>query len=600
MHNTLKTVITQRHIEPRVAVEAIDFVYANLIDVSRLQVLFPLIIAVLYWPLVSHSLIVVWCIASISIYLARIFLALAYKRKDPDNYSPYRWGLYFTATCLVSGLLWGTSGWLFFVPDAESQQTILYVLIVGTAAGAIIISSYWMIGYLAYAIPAISLLSLNLFFRGDVDDAILGGILFLYLGMVIGVARKVRVQAYSGINLRFDNLDLVEQLREQKLEAERSNRAKTQFLAAANHDLRQPVHALSLLSYSIKSELDSDRGKSLYIHLSQAIDNLSSLLSSLLDLSQLDAGAMKVQLSEFSVASIAASVQSEYQSLAEARNITLKVIACRGGVSTDFVLLRRLIGNLVSNAIRHTHAGGVLVAFRHRGEKVLVQVWDTGIGIPESEHKEIFREFYQVANPQRNSENGLGLGLAICTRIANLLHTTLTLKSQVDKGTLLSFCLPSALTTIDRADEVIHFDTDILTHKTVLLIDDDLTGLNALSSVLTQHGMRVTQSESYERAEELVFDVGLHPDIIVSDFRLAQQTNGIELINRLRQHPALVNTPAILITGDTAVEVLRQLQNSEIPVINKPVSANTLLPRIHDLLIDSNNLADEQSGLRIR
>lgn len=581
-------------IEDRVAVEAIDFVYSNLIDVSRLQILFPLIVAVLYWPLVSHDIIIAWCLPSIGIYIARICLAIAYRHRDPETHSPYRWGRYFTASCLVSGLLWGLSGWLFFIPGAESQQTVLYVLVVGTAAGAIIISSYWMIGYLAYAIPAISLISLNLFVRGDADDAILGGMLLLYLGMVISVARKVREQAYSGINLRFDNLDLVERLREQKQEADRSNRAKTQFLAAANHDLRQPVHALSLLSYSIRSELVSERGKSLYVHLSQAIDNLSRLLSSLLDLSQLDAGALKVQLSEFSIASIAASIQSDYQSLAAEKDIELRIVACQGGLRTDFVLLRRLVGNLVSNAIRHTHAGGVIVAFRHRGDRVLVQVMDTGIGIDESEHREIFREFYQIANPQRDSENGLGLGLAICTRIAQLLHTELSIRSRLDQGTVLSFHIPSATTTNDRPEENLAIDTSILADKTVLVVDDDAIGLNALSSVLTHHGMRVIESLGQERAEELVFDVGLRPDIIISDYRLARHSNGIELIHNLRQHPALSDTPAILVTGDTAVDVLRQLRDSGIPVINKPVSANLLLPRVQDLLVQACDLDDEE------
>ncbi|MGQ7843264.1 ATP-binding protein [Granulosicoccus sp. 3-233] len=584
-------------IEQRVAVEAIDFVYANLIDVSRLQIFFPLIVVMLYWSLLPHGVIVLWCIASIGIYVARIALALAYQRQPAIDRSPYRWGHYFTASCLVSGLLWGISGWLFFIPGAESQQTVLYVLVVGTAAGAIIISSYWMPGYLAYAIPAISLLSLNLFIRGDFDDAVLGGMLILYLAMVIGVARKVREQAYSGIKLRFDNLDLVERLQEQKLEAERSNRAKTQFLAAANHDLRQPVHALSLLSYSIKSELGSERGKSLYLHLSQAVDNLNSLLSSLLDLSQLDAGALKVQISEFPIASIATSIQSDYQSLAAEKDIKFKVVACHGGIRTDFVLLRRLIGNLVSNAIRHTHSGTVMVAFRRRGEQILVQVWDTGIGIPESEHREIFREFYQLGNPQRDSEKGLGLGLAICTRIAQLLGTSLNLRSRMGKGTVFSFELISASADGNRPIIEEDIDTAILRNKIVLLIDDDAIGLNALSSVLTQNGMQVTPTGTSERALELVFDVGLRPDIIISDYRLAQASNGIDLIHQLRQHAELNDTPAILITGDTAVDVLRQLRDSGIPVINKPVSADTLLPRIHDLLVTASNLADERLGL---
>lgn len=584
MLEATKAYLTGSTIERRVATEAIDFVYANLIDVSRLQMFFPIVIAVLYWPLVSHRLIIVWCAASIAIYLVRIALAMAYRKRDRTLFSPYRWGGYFTATSLVSGFFWGLSAWLFFLPEAESQQTLLYVLIVGTAAGAIIISAYWMVAYLAYTIPAISLISLNLFVRGDSDDAILGVMMLFYLVIVVGVARRVREQAYASIKLRFDNLDLVERLKEQKLEAERSNRAKTQFLAAANHDLRQPVNALTLFSYSIKSELVSEKGKSLYKSLSQAIENLSSLLSSLLDLSQLDAGALNVRHRVFSLESLAESLEYDYTSMASERNIALKFRVCRGGVRSDFVLLRRLIGNLLSNAIRNTHAGKVLVAFRDRGDTVLVQVWDTGVGIPDSEREDIFREFYQIANHQRDSKNGLGLGLAIATRIARLLDTRLELRSTVGKGTVFSFHIPAAPVSSMTVDDEPGFDASILRYKSALLIDDEKIGLDALSSVLTKNGMSVTQADTCERAEELVFDVGLRPDIIISDYRLPRRLNGLELIRRLRQHPALTETPAMLITGDTAVEVLQTLRDSGIPVLNKPVSATMLLHTLQDLL----------------
>jgi len=213
------------------------------------------------------------------------------------------------------------------------------------------------------------LMTLSLLINGDENEKILGLMQCLLLLMLVTVAFKSRDQGYAGIRLRFENVDLIENLNAEKERAEDANRAKTQFLASANHDLRQPVHALSLLSYSLKDELHTERGTVLYSQLDQTVTNLNNLLESLLDLSQLEASAIKVVEEDIELERIAAQIQSEFLSLCAQKNLEFRVRPMQGVVRTDHTLLLRLLRNLLTNAVRYTSEGGVMLSFRKRANE---------------------------------------------------------------------------------------------------------------------------------------------------------------------------------------------------------------------------------------
>lgn len=565
------------------AEQAVAFVYANLIDVSRIQILFPVVVTGLFWGKVSNTLSLFWCVLSIAVYVARIQLTIEY-RKQTSIEDPYVWGHYFTITSLASGLLWGLSAFLFDTQQSDSALIFLYVLIVGTAAGASIISSYWMPGYLCFAVPAVLLSGLNLVLRGDTPELVLGVLLFLYLFILVGVSQKTRQSGYDAIRLRFENFELIERLENEKERAEVANRAKTQFLASANHDLRQPVHALSLISYSLKNELVTQRGKELFHQLDHTVGNLNNLLASLLDLSQLDAGALKLELTTVHLNTIAAQLQSEFSSIAKEKNLSLRIHSLDASIQTDHTLILRLIGNLLTNAIRYTETGGVLLGFRRRGSSISVEVWDTGIGIEDSELDEIFNEFYQIEEYKKATDSGLGLGLSICQRIAQMLNTRIAIASKPGVGTVFRFLVPEAPSIVDNAALAGPYQRESLRNAKALVIDDDLMGLNAVAAVLSQYGMEIMLAQSKDRAETLLDESDSPPDFILSDFRLAGELNGVELVDELRRRAGMRNIPAIIMTGDTAKEVLSMLDQCGLPVLNKPVSAGTLLDALDTLL----------------
>ncbi len=545
-----------------------------------------MILAYVFWGKLESWKIVLWSIASILVYVSRIQLTLQYRKRSEADNDPWKWGRYFSVTSFFSGLLWGYAAWLFYQPDAQTELVLLYVLIIGTAAGAVMISAYWMPGYLLYAVPSVTLMILSLFFNGDSNESLLAVMLCLLLLMLVSVAFKSREQGYAGIRLRFENLDLISRLNTEKERAEDANRAKTQFLASANHDLRQPVHALSLLSYSIKSELQSDKGKELHGQLNQTVTNLNSLLESLLDLSQLEAGALKVVNDHIDLAQIAAQLQSEFLSLCAERKLDFRVRVIPGFVRTDHTLLIRLLRNLLSNAVRYTPEGGVLLAFRRRGNSVAIEIWDTGIGIDSADQSNVFREFFQVGNAARTSDKGLGLGLSICQKIADLLSLQLSVASQPGRGTVFRVVLP---VTDQEATELNALPAQPLTvpgadlkGQRVLVVDDDLIGLGAMSQVLTSFGMETTLAQTCDRAMELL-TVENSFDVIISDYRLSEEINGLQLIEQIRELPGLQSIPAMIVTGDTAPAVLAEIQKSGLTYMNKPVDALRFAATLSDL-----------------
>ena len=571
----------------KTATQAVDFVYANLVDVSRIQIFFPIIVGYVFWNRIESWKIVLWCICSCLVYAARMLLVYAYKKKSEDTSNPYMWGDLFTATGMVSGLLWGYAAWLFYIPDAGSALMLLYVLIVGTAAGAVMISSFWITGYLAYAIPSVALTAVSLFVYGDLNERITGFLLFLLLVMLIGVAFKSRAQGYAAIRLRFENLDLVERLAEEKNRAEDANRAKTKFLASANHDLRQPVHALSLLSFALRDELNSDHGKAVYSQLDQTVSNLNNLLESLLDLSQLESGAVKIQNSYIDLVEISEQLKSEFLSLCNQKGLSFNVRSVNKTVKTDHTLLMRLLRNILSNAVRYTEHGRILLSFRVQGDQVAIQVWDTGVGINPVDQDNVFREFYQACDKSRKSEEGLGLGLSICQKISSLLDLKIDLSSTPGKGTVFTVWVPLASRPVSMVNPdpqtTAHTDNVDLSGQHILVIDDDLIGLSALSGVLTLFGAETTLAQSSQRAMELASEMATI-DLIISDFRLSEDANGIDLIRELRVFKSDQSIPALIVTGDTEASVLEKISSSGIDYVHKPVRASVLAVKLRELL----------------
>lgn len=375
-------------------------------------------------------------------------------------------------------------------------------------------------------------------------------------------------------------------LREQKEAAEQANRAKSRFLAAASHDLRQPMHALSLLVSAAQIETDPATQAHIINRIESGTSALSDLLNSLLDISRLDGGGVRVRQEVFALESLMHRLQDTYQSLAEEKGLELMIRPTKACTHSDPALLERILGNLLSNAIRYTpRGGGVYVAVRPRDKDWLIQVRDNGPGIALKDQETIFQEFVQLSNPQRDRSMGLGLGLAIVQRLVKLLGLHVEVRSLLGQGATFGLRVPRASLsdsglTVDspKATDPLQFDG-----LRILVVEDDELVRQSFAGLLGMWGARVDVFAQADAALEHLQNQGVQPQIIITDHRLGGDQNGLELARAIA-HQQGRPIPALVITGDTEDEILRRLTDPHIQVLYKPVKPNVLIANINRLL----------------
>ncbi len=363
-------------------------------------------------------------------------------------------------------------------------------------------------------------------------------------------------------------------LREQRLteaneEAERNIRARMRFLAAASHDLRQPLQAMALFASALDHHITSTQGHTIVQSLKTALRGMEEMFDSLLDMSKLDAGVMKSEPRVFMVNDVLEQLEATYAPQAEAAGLRLTVVPSSAAVLSDPRLLARILGNFLSNAIRYTRRGGVVVGARRRGQRLLIAVHDTGPGIPESQRLDIFREFRQGANTVGRGE-GMGLGLSIVQRLARLLGHGLDVRSVVGRGSTFAVELPLAEdqmpTIAEPEDEDCIPD---LSGATVAVIDDDPDIQSALAMLLGEWGCHPVVADSADEALAQLSRQGRTPDVILADLHLGDRRSGLDAVAALRQS-ANGPVPALLFTGDTSAAVDLP-QQPDLRILRKPL-----------------------------
>lgn len=358
-----------------------------------------------------------------------------------------------------------------------------------------------------------------------------------------------------------------EALREARRRAEDTVEERTRFLAAASHDLRQPLHALGLFVAQLQSATANRPDlHPLADNIRLCTDSLIGLFDTLMDISKLDAGAIAPQAEAFPVAPLLQRLAADHAPLAAEKGLALRAAPTGAFAYSDPALLERLLRNLLSNAIRYTDTGGVMIGCRREGAGLRLEVWDTGHGIPESEREAIFGEFYQGSQPTRDRQ-GLGLGLAIVRRLATLLGHRLDLRSRAGGGSVFAVSIPraAAVPGPGRAEPAALPD---LAQMRVLLIDDERQVREAVRGLLGQWGCRVTTADSGDAAMARVGEAA-PPDVILCDYRLSATERGAEVIRGLRERGGPV--PVVLITGDTSAEVRQAAEAVGSHLLFKPV-----------------------------
>jgi signal transduction histidine kinase/CheY-like chemotaxis protein len=375
-------------------------------------------------------------------------------------------------------------------------------------------------------------------------------------------------ESYSGLEGKVE---------ERTRQLEDANQAKSRFVAAASHDLRQPLHALGLFVAQLHGKLRASERSQIVGRIEAALSAMNELFSALLDISKLDAGATTVNITVFPVAQLLAHAETTFAGAAREKKLTFRALPSDAWVKSDFILLQQIVFNLVQNALRYTRSGGVLVGCRKRGDQLRIEVWDSGVGIPPDQHDKIFGEFYRLGEPDRDRRAGLGLGLAIVDRLCRLLDHPIEVKSTVGKGSVFAVTVP--LAPADKraieASIVPRAQPSLVNDKLVLVIDDDPLVLEGMSGIFRKWGCRVITADSDSKALKAAAEQDDVPDLIISDYHLANGRTGIETIEWLRREMS-ASIPAFLISGDTDPATLHEAKVKGFQLLHKPVNPMAL------------------------
>jgi len=373
-----------------------------------------------------------------------------------------------------------------------------------------------------------------------------------------------------------------------RTQAVSANVAKSRFLAAASHDLRQPLQTLVLLQELLTKVVVNEKAKKLVGRLDQTLGGMSGMLNALLDINQIEAGTVRAELETFRIDTVLDRVTADLAYQAEAQRIALRVLPSTVSVYSDPRLLEQMIRNLVSNALKYTKRGRVLVGCRRRSGSLIIQIWDTGVGIPEGQLQDIFEEYHQLDNSARDRNLGLGLGLSIVRRLGILLDHPVKVRSQLGKGSVFSIEVKQSRgeAATSAEDEVLGIRGEHrrgARGRTVLVVEDDPEVRDLLGIGLGAEGHRVVTANDGVEALSLVERDALRPDLVISDFNLPNGMDGLFVADKLRA-TLRRSVPVIILTGDISTKTLRDIAVQKCEHLNKPASLKELVAAIERLI----------------
>jgi two-component system, sensor histidine kinase len=611
--------------------------YANKPMVTWGSYAIALLYAVVSAQYLALVLVWAWVAAVTLVTLTRQALSSAFSTITLDADNAGKWQRYLVFDAAAMGTTWGIAAVLLYASTPFEIKLIIACLIITLSIVNIYASAGHMPTFLAFCVPACSLTAVMFFGQlSGLQNMATGAALLATPFMLSWFARTVQRNTAETMRLHFENANLIEQLQQEKQFAIQTSEQKSRFLAAASHDLRQPLHALGLFAASLKGSKLTPTQSDMLKGVLNSHQAMSDLFDALLDISKLDAGAIEVNLSDIPIQRIFDRLENEFVAITSERDVTLKFYPTSLWAKSDPVLLERILRNLISNALRYTTAGRVVVGVRRRAANdradrtaeasslssmgglnsnatanakatkplpqvaldafphLEIQVFDTGVGIAAAQLDSIFEEFYQIGNAERDRRKGLGLGLPIVKRLSNLLRHRLRIVSQLGRGSL--FALAVQRGTPYKLDQTIthplatHTVAHYLYDKLVLIIDDELDIRTATAALLESWKMRVLVAATRQEALQILATEPQIPACILCDYRLGAGENGIAVIAAIREEYA-VEIPALLITGDTAPDRIAEAQASGLTVLHKPINGTRLKRKMVALVIDPETAA---------
>jgi len=531
--------------------------------------------------------IITWYIISAILLFIRYYNKQRFLKNTITLKNYKKWLDELMLLSLFLGLMWGL---MFFISVTPNHLLELLVLTTIYFALASTSSSYlgvYFPAYLVYTLPLTLLLVIKLLLIGSMTYYIFASLIGLYYLLITSLARNTGLMAQDVSELTFHNNNLYDDVVAQKEVAEKAVLAKNQFLAAASHDLRQPLHAQGLFITALEYSQLSPEANVLAEKIKLSSNSLNSLLNGLLDISSLDSNSTEYNPSDVELSSVLKQIHQQYFDYAAENESELELLIHDDLVVTsDETLLSRLIRNLVDNAVKFTHNGKITITTKVHDSNVLLSIADTGKGIPLEQQENIFTEFTQLDNPERDRQKGLGLGLAIVQRISFLMGIPLRLESSVGKGSTFTLSIPLSQNNMQyeniksEGDET---EKDSLKGHVIVVIDDESVILDGMRMIIERWQATVITAENTKQAIDQLDHQGLQPNLIISDLRLRDGKNGIQAIEKLRTE-FNSSIKAILITGDTAQERIDMAAAAGLTLLHKPVNSNLLRETINHTL----------------
>jgi signal transduction histidine kinase/CheY-like chemotaxis protein len=510
-----------------------------------------------------------WAAYIVGCMSAHLTLLYLYHRRKLKASSRWRiWAVGFTLVAFVEGLGWGWAPvWLVDSARVDLRLLVICTTLIVGAAAVPAFSSY-LPAFFALFLPAILPITIASAYDRDPELHIVAIMAAIYDFTIALLAFQSAKKFRELVTLRVKSADLAEQLRSQVELVEQAMIAKSNFLAAASHDLRQPVHAIALFAGALRELPLSESGQRLAAQIESSVVALDGLFAALLDISRLDAHSVDVRRSSFAVGSLMARVVQDFAGEAGAKGVRIGFVDTRARVYADPILLERVLRNLVSNAVRYTPKGRVLVGCRRRREAVELQICDTGLGIAPEHREIIFKEYFQLNNPERDRQKGLGLGLAIVQRLVRLQGSSLSLRSQPGRGSCFGVLVPLAGEAYAPAPR----EPTLPTPRgagLIVVVDDEAPILTGMMTLLEGWGYKVAGAGSGEAVIAELAQWPICPDLVISDHWLRSGETAFDVIDRVRVEYN-DDIPAILISGDTGPALLAEAKAAGFVLLQKP------------------------------
>jgi len=556
---------------------------------TRTNAMLAAVTLLVMWNEVPGALLAGWAGAVALAHVVRMGLYFSYVRDAGRAGRPLVWANRCAWAMLLTGLVWGAGGVAMFQPDEPLHLAFWLIALCGIAAGVVTANAFHLPATYAYLLPLLAPIIVRLSLEGGwAFNSIAVGML-LFLGFALVQSRHQAALFAESIAMRLENLELVRRLQEEKNQAdaartaaEEAGRAKARFLAAASHDLRQPLHALGLFSAALREQEAEPQRRALVDRVSASVEALEELFDGVLDLARLDAG-VQPRRRHFEAAPTLARLQAQFAIEAHRKGLAFRTAGVGGTLFTDPIMFERMLGNLIANAVRYTESGAIMLACRARDRHWLIQVRDSGRGIAPEEQARVFEEFYQVGNPERDRANGLGIGLATVQRMGEALGIAIGLRSCPGAGTTFSLLVPAGDPSLIHAAPSEHeaVPDDALRGKRILVLDDEASIREAMSELLRHWGAEPETAEDLDGCRSASRERPF--DLVIADYRLRRGASGVEAIAALRAAQG-DGLRALLVTGDSAPESVRAIHQSGLTVLSKPVRPVELRAALTHLL----------------